>query len=72
MFIEFFGDLLFCSRKKNNILAILASYHFASNSFNTLGTKISKTGSFAICEDPNEMSHDAAFHHGLHCLLGQN
>ena len=23
----------------------------------------------AISEDPDEMQHDAAFHHGLHCLL---
>ena len=23
-------------------------------------------------EDPAEMSHKAAFHHGLHCLLRQN
>ena len=27
------------------------------------------TGSLANSEDPDEMPHTAAFHHGLHCLL---
>ena len=26
----------------------------------------------AICEDPDEMLHNAALHQGLHCLLRQN
>ena len=26
----------------------------------------------ANSEDPGEMPHNAAFHQGLHCLLGQN
>ena len=26
----------------------------------------------ANIEDPDEMPHEAAFHQGLHCLLGQN
>ena len=26
----------------------------------------------ANSEDPDEMPHNAAFHQGLHCLLGQN
>ena len=26
---------------------------------------------FANSEDPDEMLHNAAFHQGLHCLLGQ-
>ena len=26
----------------------------------------------ANSEDPDEMSHNAAFHQGLHCLLRQN
>ena len=25
------------------------------------------TSTFANCEDPDEMQHDAAFHQGLHC-----
>ena len=24
-------------------------------------------GTFANCEDPDEMPHNAAFHQGLHC-----
>ena len=27
-------------------------------------------GTLANSEDPDEMQHDAAFHKGLHCLLG--
>ena len=27
-------------------------------------------GTLANSEDPDEMQHDAAFHQGLHCLLG--
>ena len=27
-------------------------------------------GTFANSEDPDEMQHNAAFHQGLHCLLG--
>ena len=27
--------------------------------------------SLAHSEDPDELSHKAAFHHSLHCLLGQ-
>ena len=27
--------------------------------------------SFANSEDPDEMPHNPAFHHGLHCLLWQ-
>ena len=26
-------------------------------------------GTFTNSEDPDEMLHNAAFHHGLHCLL---
>ena len=26
-------------------------------------------GTFTNSEDPEEMLHNAAFHHGLHCLL---
>ena len=29
-------------------------------------------GTLANSEDPDEMSHNAAFLHGLHCLLRQN
>ena len=29
-------------------------------------------GTFANSEDPDEMLKNAAFHQGLHCLLGQN
>ena len=29
-------------------------------------------GSLANSVDPDEMPHDAAFHHDLHCLLRQN
>ena len=29
-------------------------------------------GTLANSEDPDKMSHNAAFHHGLHCLLRQN
>ena len=27
-------------------------------------------GTLANSEDTDEMQHNAAFHHGLHCLLG--
>ena len=27
-------------------------------------------GTLANSEDPDEMQHNAAFHQGLHCLLG--
>ena len=30
-----------------------------------------ENGTFANCEDPNEMLQNAAFHQGLHCLLRQ-
>ena len=29
-------------------------------------------GTLAKSEDPDEMSHDAAFHEGLHCLPRQS
>ena len=29
-------------------------------------------GTFANCEDPDEMPQNMAFHQGLHCFLGQN
>ena len=32
----------------------------------------SKASHLANGEDPDDMQHDAAFHHGLHCLLRQN
>ena len=28
-------------------------------------------GTFTNSEDPDEMPHNAAFHQGLHCLLGK-
>ena len=31
-----------------------------------------KWSTFAHREDPDEMSHNATFHQGLHCLLRQN
>ena len=34
--------------------------------------KNSSTSTFANSDDPDEMKHGAAFHQGLHCLLGKN
>ena len=31
-----------------------------------------QAGTLANSEDPDEMPHNAAFHHGLHCLPRQN
>ena len=31
-----------------------------------------RTGTLANSDEPDEMPHIAAFHQGLHCLLGQN
>ena len=44
-----------------------------SNScLNPLHTGNLKTGTYANSEDPDEMSLQAAFYQGLHCLLRQN
>ena len=39
---------------------------------NPLWTKKPLTGTLANSEDPDEMPLNAAFHQGLHSLLGQN
>ena len=39
-------------------------------SFNPLHTGNAKMGTLANSEDPDEMQHNAAFHQGLHYLLG--
>ena len=40
--------------------------------FHSLSTSDSQIGTLAKSEGPDEMPHNAAFHLGPHCLLGQS
>ena len=47
------------------------SFWLFKNIFNHLYTNKNLNRYFTNSEDPDEMSHNAAFHQGLHCLLKQ-
>ena len=47
-------------------------HHTFGVNFDPLQTGNPSMGTLTISKDPGEMPHNAVFHQGLHCLLGQN
>ena len=55
------------------MLNIIIIYFILSNSASSpLRTGNTSTDTFINSDNPDEMSHKATFHQGLHCLLRQN
>ena len=67
--------LLFLKKKQQHLnLSSAANWVLWVSGLLTLSTLYTgdfQMSSFANSEDPDEMTHNAAFHQGLHCLLLQ-